>query len=85
MDENQKMISEILKMDDAALSQGIMRVAKGMGVDPSLAGKYLGDMGKIRQAVSSLTTTDLDNIRKNLGDEKMNELIAGIQKETGEE
>lgn len=84
MEDSQKMISEILKMDDSALSQGILRVANSMGVDPNLAGKYLGDMGKIRKAVSSLTEDDLEQIRKNLGDEKMNEIISGIQKEMGE-
>ena len=84
MDSDQKMINEILSMDDATLSEGILRVAKSMGVDPALAGMYLGDMGKIRQTVSSLTPADLSQIRKNLGDETVNDIISGIRSNLGE-
>ena len=85
MDSDQKMIDEILSLDDASLSEGILRVCAGMGVDPALAGKYLTDMGKIRQTVSSLTPADLEQIRKNLGDDKVNDIISGIRQNLGEQ
>ena len=84
MDKDQKIIKEILAMDDAALSDGIMRVAAGMGVDPALAGRYLTNMEKIRQTVAGLTPMDLEQIRKNLGDEKVDGIISEIQKNLGD-
>lgn len=84
MDSDQKFIQEILSLDDKTLSEGILRVASGMGVDPKVAGMYLGDMGKIRQAVSSLTPEDLGQIRKNLGEEKVNDIISNIRRDLGE-
>lgn len=79
MDREQELIRELAAMDDAALRQGLSRVAESMGIAPKLAAMYLSDIGKIRETVLGLTTEDLQKIRANLGEENMNQILNGIR------
>lgn len=79
MNSEQDLLREIAALDDDALRDGIGRVAKSMGFDPSLAAAYLGDMGKIRETVLGLTPEDLQKIRESVGEDNMNQIITGIR------
>ncbi len=84
MEFDEKLIREIAGLDDAALKDGIQRVCMEMGVDPHLAGAYLGDMNKIRSAIMGLKEEDLKKICDHLGEDRVNDIITGIRSELRE-
>ena len=81
MEREQELIRELAEMDDEALRQGLGRVAESMGIAPSLAARYLSDLGKIRETVLGLTPDDLQKIRDHLGEENMNQILKSIRSE----
>lgn len=84
MSSEQDLIRQIAAMDDDSLRESIGRVVVGMGIDPSLAALYLGDLGKIRETVMGLTEEDLKQIRNRLGDDTVDGILTNIRKEMGE-
>ena len=81
MEREEALLRELSEMDDDALRQGLGRVAESMGIAPSLAARYLSDMGKIRETVMGLTSDDLQKICDRLGEDNVNRIIKDIRSE----
>jgi hypothetical protein len=80
MDQEKQIIHEIAEMDDAALRDGLKKVAESMGIAPEIAGMYLSDLEKVRETVLGLTAEDLQAIRSNLGDESMDRILENLRR-----
>lgn len=81
MELDQNLVDKINSLDEDALRESIRAVAQQMGVEEKKTAAFLGDMGKVKKAVSSLTQKDLDQITRMMGKEKSEELLSTLRRE----
>ncbi len=81
MELDQNLVNKINSLDEDALRESIRAVAQQMGVEEKKTAAFLGDMGKVKKAVSSLTQKDLDQITRMMGKEKSEELLSTLRRE----
>ena len=84
MDFDMELLKRVGELDDATLKESILKVAESMGVDPSMAGRYVTDMNAIRQAVTNLTPQDMANLQNALGADTLAAIESNVRKELGE-
>ncbi len=76
---NKKDIDNILNLDDKEFGAKLKSAIEAMGVDKSMSGKILGDVGKVKKTLGSLSQNDIDRLTQNVDQSKIskiNEIIS---------
>lgn len=71
---NKKDIDNILNLDDKEFGEKLKSAIEAMGVDKSMSSKILGDVGKVKKTLGSLSQNDIDRLTQNVDQSKISKI-----------
>lgn len=79
---DKKDLDNVLKLSDQEFKSKIGRAIEAMGVEKKVSDKIMGDIGRVKKTIGSLSQTDIEKLTKNLDEQKIQELQSIIKKES---
>ncbi len=78
---DKKDLDNVLKLSDKEFKDKISHAIEAMGLEKKVSDKIMGDIGRVKKTIGSLTQTDIEKLTKNLDENKIQELQNIIKKE----
>lgn len=79
MQLDKTMLDRLLALDDVTLAKTITALAKGAGIDESIAQSAVKNLRLVRASLSNATDADIKNAADMLGHERVNAILGQLE------
>ena len=79
MQLDKTMLDRLLALDDVTLAKTITALAKGAGIDESIAQSAVKNLRLVRASLSNTTDADIKNAADMLGHERVNAILGQLE------